>query len=179
MGSIPGSGRFPGEGNGNPLHYSCLENPMDRGAGGLQSMGSQRSQTQLRLGKSNNLQQDKSHCYSVEWKQPDTKAHVGVIHFIWNVQNRQIPGDRKQISGCQGWGERTGIGNDYEWGFPLGWENVLEPNSGDSYTTLWMNIMPQNYSPEYGLKEGLSGSPVAKTLHFHCRGCGFLPWWGN
>ena len=32
LGSIPGSGRFPGEGNGNPLKYSCLENPMDRGA---------------------------------------------------------------------------------------------------------------------------------------------------
>ena len=31
-GSIPGLGRFPGEGNGNPLHYSCLGNPMDRGA---------------------------------------------------------------------------------------------------------------------------------------------------
>ena len=31
-GSIPGSGRFPGEGNSNPLQYSCLENPMDRGA---------------------------------------------------------------------------------------------------------------------------------------------------
>ena len=31
-GSIPGSGRPPGEGNGNPLQYSCLENPMDRGA---------------------------------------------------------------------------------------------------------------------------------------------------
>ena len=30
-GSIPGSGRFPGEGNGNPLQYSCQENPMDRG----------------------------------------------------------------------------------------------------------------------------------------------------
>ena len=29
--SIPGSGRFPGEGNGNPLQYSCLENPTDRG----------------------------------------------------------------------------------------------------------------------------------------------------
>ena len=29
LGSIPGSGRFPGEGNGNPLQYSCLENPMD------------------------------------------------------------------------------------------------------------------------------------------------------
>ena len=31
-GSIPGSGRSPGEGNGNPLQYSCLENSMDRGA---------------------------------------------------------------------------------------------------------------------------------------------------
>ena len=31
-GSIPGSGRFPGEGNGNPLQYSCLRNPMERGA---------------------------------------------------------------------------------------------------------------------------------------------------
>ena len=31
-GSIPGLGRFPGEGSGNPLPYSCLENPMDRGA---------------------------------------------------------------------------------------------------------------------------------------------------
>ena len=32
LGSIPGSGRSPAEGNGNPLQYSCLENPMDRGA---------------------------------------------------------------------------------------------------------------------------------------------------
>ena len=31
-GSILGLGRSPGEGHGNPLHYSCLENPMDRGA---------------------------------------------------------------------------------------------------------------------------------------------------
>ena len=30
--STPGSGRSPGEGNGNPLQYFCLENPMDRGA---------------------------------------------------------------------------------------------------------------------------------------------------
>ena len=29
---IPGSGRYPGEGNGHPLQYSCLGNPMDRGA---------------------------------------------------------------------------------------------------------------------------------------------------
>ena len=41
-GLIPGSGRSPGEGTGNPLQYSCLENPMDRGACGLQFMGLQR-----------------------------------------------------------------------------------------------------------------------------------------
>ena len=32
LGSIPGLGRSPGEGHGNPLQYSCLENPMDGGA---------------------------------------------------------------------------------------------------------------------------------------------------
>ena len=39
-GSIPGSGRSPGEGNGNPLQYSCLKNPIDRGACGLQELQS-------------------------------------------------------------------------------------------------------------------------------------------
>ena len=41
-GSIPGSRRSPGEGNGNPLQYSCLENSIDREPGGLQSVGLQR-----------------------------------------------------------------------------------------------------------------------------------------
>ena len=41
-GLIPVSGRSPGEGHGNPLQYSFLGNPMDRGAWGLQSMASQR-----------------------------------------------------------------------------------------------------------------------------------------
>ena len=42
IGSLPGLGRSPGEGNGNPLQYSCLENPMDRGAWQLPSTESQR-----------------------------------------------------------------------------------------------------------------------------------------
>ena len=41
-GSISGLGRSPGEENGNPLQYSCLENPMDRETWGLQSTGLQR-----------------------------------------------------------------------------------------------------------------------------------------
>ena len=42
VGSIPESGRLSREGNGNPFQYSRLENPTDRGACGLQSIGSQR-----------------------------------------------------------------------------------------------------------------------------------------
>ena len=42
LGSINGLGRSPGEGNGKPLQYSCLENLMDRGACGLQTMWSKR-----------------------------------------------------------------------------------------------------------------------------------------
>ena len=47
LGSIPGSGRPPGEGSGSPLQYSCLENPMDRGAWGATVHGVTKSRTQL------------------------------------------------------------------------------------------------------------------------------------
>ena len=47
VGSIPGSGRSPGEGDGNPLHYSCLETPIDRGAWRATVHGVAKSQTQL------------------------------------------------------------------------------------------------------------------------------------
>ena len=46
-GLIPGSGRFPGERNGNPLHYPCLGNPRTEEPGRLQSMGSQRVRQDL------------------------------------------------------------------------------------------------------------------------------------
>ena len=45
LGSIPGSGRSPGEGNGNPLLYSCLENPVDGGAWWATVHGVTKSQT--------------------------------------------------------------------------------------------------------------------------------------
>ena len=47
LGSIPGLGRSPGEGNGNPLQYSCLENPMEGGPGRLLVHGVAKSQTRL------------------------------------------------------------------------------------------------------------------------------------
>ena len=47
VGSIPGSGRSPGKGNGNPFQYSCLENPMNRGAWLATVHGVTKSQTRL------------------------------------------------------------------------------------------------------------------------------------
>ena len=47
LGSIPGLGRSPGKGNGNPLQYSCLENPMDGGAWWATVHRVAKSQTQL------------------------------------------------------------------------------------------------------------------------------------
>ena len=48
VGLIPGWGRSPGEGNGNPLQYSCLENPMDGGAWQATVHGVTKSWTRLR-----------------------------------------------------------------------------------------------------------------------------------
>ena len=47
LGSIPGLGRSPGEGNGNPLQYSCLENPMNGGAWWATVHGVAKSWTQV------------------------------------------------------------------------------------------------------------------------------------
>ena len=47
LGLIPGSGRSPGKGNGNPLQYSCVGNPMDRGAWQAAVHGVAKSQIQL------------------------------------------------------------------------------------------------------------------------------------
>ena len=48
VGLMPGSGRSPGEGNGNPLQYSCLENSMDRGAWWVTVHGVAKSNTSLK-----------------------------------------------------------------------------------------------------------------------------------
>ena len=48
MGSIPGPGKSPGEGNGNPHQYACLVNPMDRGAWWATVHSISKSQTQLK-----------------------------------------------------------------------------------------------------------------------------------
>ena len=66
-GSIPGSGRAPGGGHGNPLHYSWLENPMDRGAWWATVHSVTKSQTQLKW--------HSAHTHTIQMK-PQLQAHT-------------------------------------------------------------------------------------------------------
>ena len=79
MGSIPGSGRSSGGGNGNPLQYSCLENPMTEEPGGLQSMGSQRVRYDWEMG---------THSNTLAWRIPWQRSLAGYSpwgHKEWDV----------------------------------------------------------------------------------------------
>ena len=66
-GSVPGLGRSPGEGNGNPLQYSCLGNPMDRGAWQATVRGVAKSQIQL-----------SGFCFCIK---EEIYVYVKLIHF--------------------------------------------------------------------------------------------------
>ena len=73
---FPGSGRSPGEGNGNSLQYSCLENPRDREAWRATVLGITKSQTQLKQlnmrqilsGRGKRIQETKDHLPICCWK---------------------------------------------------------------------------------------------------------------
>ena len=65
LGSIPGSGRSPGEGNGNSLQYSCQENPMDRRAWWATVHGVAKSQTRLSDSHTNISKHTYTYIYSV------------------------------------------------------------------------------------------------------------------
>ena len=74
MGSIPGSGKSSEEGNGNPLQYSCLENPMDRGCWRATIHGVTRSRTQLSTDCTHTTNKDllystgnSAQCYVAAW----------------------------------------------------------------------------------------------------------------
>ena len=72
-GSIPGLGGSPGEGNGNPLQYSCLENPMDRGAWQAIVHGVVKSQTGLSDQHFHFLIQDDLHFNVINYKDSFSK----------------------------------------------------------------------------------------------------------
>ena len=92
VGSIPGSGRSPGEGNGSPLQYSCLENPLDRGAWRATVHGVTKSQTCLNdwastaqfcsnLGEGEVAQSCRTLCDPMDCSLPGSSVH-GIFQAI-------------------------------------------------------------------------------------------------
>ena len=115
VGSIPGSGRCPGGGNGNPLLYSCLENPMDRGAWwAAQSMGSQRVRhgwadracthacPHATEALNNDSLRQYFHCLSVLWWDPQNCQQIDCLQKevrIWAQRFISLCGpDEEQIT---------------------------------------------------------------------------------
>ena len=85
LGLIPGLGRSLGEGNGNPLQYSCLENPMDGGAWWTTVHGVAKSQT--RLSDFTSLQV----CHSFPYKEQASNLTTAVtIHSDFGAQENKI-----------------------------------------------------------------------------------------
>ena len=93
MGSIPGLGRSPREGNDNPLQYSCLENPMDRRAWWATVHGVTQSWTWL---------SDLTHFHCVKWASP-------VAQLVKNLPANA--GDVRDMGSIPGLGRSLGEGN--------------------------------------------------------------------
>ena len=81
-GLIPGLGRSPGEENDNPFRYSCLENPMDKEPGGLQSTWSQRVRHDW---ATNTCLQCKWITVSAQWKKMDNKMYILAEKTEWKT----------------------------------------------------------------------------------------------
>ena len=77
-GSIPGLGRSPGGGHGNPLQYSCLKGPMDRGARRAAVHRVTRSQTQLKWLST------AQHTYLY------THTHIQLTLFLWRILTKMV-----------------------------------------------------------------------------------------
>ena len=79
MGLIPGSGRFPGDGNGSPHQRSCLENTMDKTAWWATSMGLQESDTTERLHFHALEKEMAAHSSVLAWRIPGTGDRGGLL----------------------------------------------------------------------------------------------------
>ena len=78
-GSIPGFGRSPGGGHGNPLQYSCLENPMDRGAWRATVHGIAKSQTSLKQFITHHIPGNMDKSYNTEKEKKSRKNTYDIL----------------------------------------------------------------------------------------------------
>ena len=109
--SIPGSGRCPGGGHGNPLQYSCLENPMDRGAWWATVHGV--SESWIRLRPLSTASQ--SH-YHIDWHL--SKQRLWCSRRIWNTIHT-FPQDRLKSTAWQKYSSQISKAPIQSSAFPL------------------------------------------------------------
>ena len=88
LGLIPGSGRSPGEGNGNPLQYSCLENPMDGGAWWATVHRAAKSRKRLSdftsHGRQSQLNQQEYNSYACTWSRcVESMTQMPPVLLLW------------------------------------------------------------------------------------------------
>ena len=100
LGSIPGLGRSPGEGNGNPLQYSCLENPMDGGAWWATVHGVTKSQTRL---------SDFTFTFCLQYRRLGLNPWVGKISWRrkWQYSCLEKFMDRGALVGFSPWDHKS------------------------------------------------------------------------
>ena len=95
--SIPGSGRSSGEGNGNPLQYSCLGNPMDRGTGRLQSMGVTKKLDTTKWLKNNNIISALDYCRGRPGAKIMEQEHMNTKGSDDKVQKRWVIAEKTNV----------------------------------------------------------------------------------
>ena len=142
---IPGSGRSPGGGNGNPYQYSCLESPMDRGACWVTVHGGAKSQTWLKGLSTHTWAESRKWCWwtyfqaAVETQRTDswTQCRGGEDGMSWESTETYTLPHAKQITsrkllyhtGSSTWCSVTIYTGRMVWGWGSGWRQGLE--SGD------------------------------------------------
>ena len=138
LGSIPGLGRSLGVGNGNPLQYSCLENPTDRGVWWATVHGVARSQTQISIHTTDQLRKDKASQMKRMFRRFDC------CFFPNRPLGKESACNARDPSLIPGSGKQRGYPLQYSWAFllaqlvtnphamweiwvrSLGWEDSLE-----------------------------------------------------
>ena len=109
LSSIPRSGRSPGEGNGNPLHYSCLKNPMDRGAWWATVHGVAKSRTWLSNFPSLHFTSDAGRDWGQEEKGTTEDEMAGWHHWLDGRESEWTPGvgdGQGGLACCDSWGRK-------------------------------------------------------------------------
>ena len=117
LGSIPRSGRSPGGGNGNPLQYPCLENPIDRGAWQATVHGVTRVRYNLATKPPPRLIK----CFI----RVGVSIETCILSHVKQHQSRFDAGDRGSQGWCTGMTQRDGMGREVGRGFRMG--NTCKP----------------------------------------------------